>query len=327
VEKEAEIIRLIYTLFLEGKTFFTIAKILTEGGGLTKKGKPWSQTTIRSILTNEKYKGDAILQKTFCTDFLTKKVKKNEGELPRYYVQNSHPAIVSEEIFDMVQAEIKKRKELGLRNSSAGTFSAKIICGDCECFFGSKVWHSNTKYRRKIWQCRNKFKSAKKCKTPHFTEDHLKDLFLKAFNQIISDKENLLSDCEMILSMFTDTKEIDKKIEVTQEKQDNTFKLIETLIDENATTKLNQKQYRAKHRTYFEQYEKEKSKLENLQNLKIERKAKSQKIKAFIDQIKENSEIITEFDEELFFATIEKITVSSDGIQTFTFKNGTEVTI
>lgn len=327
VEKEAEIVRQIYTLFLEGKTLFTIAKILTGNGGLTKKGKPWSQTTLRSILTNEKYKGDAILQKTYCVDFLTKKMKKNEGELPKFYVENSHPAIVSKEIFDMAQSEMHRRKSVGLRNSSAGIFSAKIICGDCDSFYGSKVWHSNSKYRRRVWQCRNKFKNKAKCKTPHFTEDQLKELFLKAFNQIISDKDTLLSDCEMILAMFTDSKELDKKIAGIEEKYDNISKLIEAHIDENATTKLNQKQYKAKHQAYLEQYEKEKSKLENLQILKVEREAKTHKIKAFIDQIKENGELITEFNEELFFATVEKITVNVDKSAVFTFKNGIEIEI
>ncbi|MCL2311032.1 MAG: recombinase family protein [Firmicutes bacterium] len=253
-------------------------------------------------------------------------MKANEGELPRFHVENSHPAIVSEEIFDSVQAEVARRKELGLRNSSAGIFSSKIMCGDCDSFFGSKVWHSNTKYRRKIWQCRHKFKSVKKCKTPHFYENELKKVFLKAFNQIVSDKNQILSDCEVMLIAFMNTAELEEKIRIAQEKFDNIEKLIESYIKENATSKLNQKEYRAKYSEYLKTYENEKITLETLQNLKIERKIKTQKIKDFINKIKENDALITEFSEELFFATVEKITANADKSLLFAFKNGIDIT-
>ena len=95
MEGEAEVVRLIYRLFLEGRTPSGIARHLEQMDIRSPGGKTrWQHGTIVSILTNEKYKGDAILQKTFCTDFLTKKMKRNEGELPQYYVKGSHPAIV-----------------------------------------------------------------------------------------------------------------------------------------------------------------------------------------------------------------------------------------
>ncbi|WP_143008104.1 hypothetical protein [Acetanaerobacterium elongatum] len=89
-------------------------------------------------------------QKTFCTDYLTKKMKVNEGEIPQYYVTGSHPAIISEELYNYVQFEIKRRK--GIRYvTSAGCFAGHIVCGDCGSVYGTKVWHSNSKYRRTIW--------------------------------------------------------------------------------------------------------------------------------------------------------------------------------
>lgn len=111
VEKEAEVVRVIYKLFLEGKTTSGIAKYITEAKIPTRAGKEiWQQSTVKSILKNEKYKGDAILQKSFTVDFLTKKKKINEGEIPQYYVENSHPAIITPEVFDLAQHEIKKRR-------------------------------------------------------------------------------------------------------------------------------------------------------------------------------------------------------------------------
>ncbi len=326
VEKEAKIVRLIYKLFLEGKTFCAISRFLNNSDIFTpsKRGK-WAGSTVQSILTNEKYKGDAILQKTFCVDFLTKKMKKNEGELPQFYVENSHPAIISPEIFDMVQNEVTRRKGLGLHSSSAGIFSSKIICADCGNFFGSKVWHSNTKYKRTIWQCNSKFKNKNKCQTPHFSEYEIKTLFLKAFNQIVRDKDKILNDCEIMLMALTNTDELDKKIEAAQSRYDDIQKLLESYINENATSKLDQKEYKAKYSSYLETYEKEKSKLENLQNSKSERKTKIQKIRVFINKLKAQGSIVQEFDEELFFTTVDKITVNPDKTLIFIFKNGIEI--
>lgn len=151
VEEQAKIVRIIYKLFLEGHTPSGVARLLTAQGILTPSGKQkWQSSTVKSILTNEKYKGDAILQKKYTVDFLTKKQKVNEGEVPQYYVENSHPAIITPEVFDIVQHEMNRRKAIGY-TSRTSCFSSKIICGECGGFYGSKVWHSTSKYRRTIW--------------------------------------------------------------------------------------------------------------------------------------------------------------------------------
>lgn len=101
--------------------------------------------------SNEKYKGAALLQKCFTVDFLTKKRKVNEGEVPQYYIEHSHQPIIAPLEFDLVQAEIARRKKLGHRYCGSSTFASRIICGDCGSSYGPKVWHSNSKYRRIIW--------------------------------------------------------------------------------------------------------------------------------------------------------------------------------
>lgn len=144
VSEEAEIVRYIYRQFILGLTPYKIAANLTAQGVPTPGGKrKWAISTIKSILTNEKYKGDALLQKRFTVDFLTKKTKINEGEVQQYYVENSHPAIITPEEFDLVQEEFVKRMNTGKQYSSTSIFSSKIICGDCGSYFGAKVWHSN----------------------------------------------------------------------------------------------------------------------------------------------------------------------------------------
>ena len=125
--EQAEIVKLIYRLFLEGMTPHTIAIHLTEKGIKTPGGKDkWNATTIRRILTNEKYKGDALLQKEFTVDFLTKKTKKNCGEIPMYYIEDDHEAIIDPAVFDMVQQEMERRKTGTSRYSGVSIFSSKI---------------------------------------------------------------------------------------------------------------------------------------------------------------------------------------------------------
>ena len=131
-EDEAQIIRRIYGLFLQGRSPYAIAKVLTSEGIPTPgKKKTWSASTVKSILTNEKYKGDALLQKVYTEDFLTKKKIKNDGQVPQYYVENNHPAIIEPGVFDRVQKLMAVRHPGQNRNSSISPFSSRIKCGEC----------------------------------------------------------------------------------------------------------------------------------------------------------------------------------------------------
>lgn len=182
VPEQAKTVRLIYRLFLEGETPTGIARILTEQGIPTPGGKTvWQNSSVESILTNEKYKGDALLQKKFTVDFLTKKQKLNEGEVPQYYVEGSHEAIISPQVFDMVQYEMHRRKALPTKYNSINLFSSRIFCGECGGNYGSKVWHSTDKYRRTVWQCNNRYRNHERigtgCSTPHLTEEQINRLF------------------------------------------------------------------------------------------------------------------------------------------------------
>lgn len=150
-EDEAKTVRKIYGLFLQGRSPHMIAKILTSENIPTPGGKSiWGGSVVKSILTNEKYKGDALLQKVYTTDFLTKKKIKNDGQVPQYYVENDHQAIIEPKVFDNVQRLMALRHPGINRNSCINPFSSKIKCGDCGSRYGSKVWHSNDKYRKVI---------------------------------------------------------------------------------------------------------------------------------------------------------------------------------
>ncbi len=240
VESEAKVIRLIYKLFLEGKMPSSIARHLTGQCIPSPAGKThWQPSSVESILTNEKYKGDAILQKTFCVDFLTKKMKVNEGEIPQYYVENSHPAIIAPEVFDLVQHELKKRKTAGY-SSKGGCFSSRIICGECGAFYGSKVWHSTDQYRRTIWQCNRKFKNEERCQTPHLEEETIKSAFVNVMNSMINNKDSVIEDYWNIINKLTDTTLLDNEEVKLKNEGEVTLELIRKKVSENAHSVLDQ---------------------------------------------------------------------------------------
>lgn len=145
VEEEAVIIRRIYDEYLAGKSPRQIAKDLTADGIPTPAKKTrWHTSTVISILQNEKYRGDAKLQKCFTTSFLDHKMQKNTGQLPIFYVSENHHAIIKPEVFEMVQEEFRRREAAGGRAQCVSIFSGRIVCADCGGFYGRKKWHSGT---------------------------------------------------------------------------------------------------------------------------------------------------------------------------------------
>lgn len=165
----------------------------------------------------------------------TKKTKNDDGEAPQYYGENSHPAIVSPEVLDLVQAEIKRRKPLGRCVGSTHCFPSKIICGECGSAYGPKVWYSNSKYRRVVWQCNHKYKKkGNKCGMPHLTEDTLHAAFVEAFNRFIESKERFIEDYNIIIETLTDTSALDKEAAELEEECTVVMELIRKSVEENA---------------------------------------------------------------------------------------------
>lgn len=319
VPEEAEIVRLIYRSFMNGMTPYRIAKMLTEKGIPTPAGKiKWQSSTIESILTNEKYKGSALLQKQFTVDFLTKKRKINEGEIPQYYIEQSHDAIVSPDEFELVQAEILHRKSLGKQYNSKSIFAARIVCGDCGNFYGSKVWHSTSKYRRVIWRCNHKFNGVCKCNTPHLHEDTI-------CNQLFENHDEILENCRLMQNLLTDCTEIDEKQQEILQEMEVVSELTRKYIMGNSQTAQNQDEYNAHYNALVERYEKLQKKSFSLQKQKEECLVKRDLIGGFILELSKCKELLTEFNEQLWIAAVDKVTVFEDGKLLFAFKDGTEI--
>ena len=322
VPEQAKLVERIYRMFLEGLMPSTIAKQLTAENTLTPSGrKRWQPSTVESILTNEKYKGDAILQKTFCVDFLTKKMKPNKGELPQYYVECSHPAIIPPETFDVVQNELKRRKEAKY-SSKGGCFSSRIICGECGGYYGPKVWHSTDKYRRVIWQCNHKYAGGKPCSTSHLDEDTIKAEFVKAFNSLIENKDEVIAEYRDIIKQLTDTTALEEEATRLNAECEVVVGLIQKIIDQNARTPLDQAEYERRYNELAGRYEALKRKLDDNESGRLTWRARCEKLTEFIDRLDSSNELVIEFDEGLWNATVESVTVRSAAKITFRFHGG-----
>ena len=204
VPEEAKIIELIYYKFLEGWSLPKLSKYLEENGYKTAKGSTaWSKATIRGILTNEKYKGDVLMQKSYVVDLFSKKVAKNNGELPMYLVKNHHKPIIPREVWDKVQVVIAKRNNIksatDMNMMKKGRYSSKyaltglVICGDCGSQYRRTTWTANGK--RIVWRCVNRLTNGKDaCGTsPTIDEERLHTGIVKAMNSMIDGKEKIQS--------------------------------------------------------------------------------------------------------------------------------------
>ena len=324
-QEQAKTVRLIYSMFLKGSTPYGIATYLTQAGIPSPSGKPkWSAGAVRSILSNEKYKGDALLQKSFTVDYLTKKKKVNEGEIPQYYVEGNHEAIIEPTVFDMVQRELAKRGKGRNRHSGVHIFSGKIKCGECGSWYGSKVWHSNDKYRRVIWQCNHKFDGECQCKTPHLTDEEIKAVFLAAYNKLLICKETVIQECRTVISDLTDTTELTAGYDRLLHETTMFSEMLNQCIYENARVALDQEEYQKRYEELTQRYEAARSQLEIVDEAIKTKQAKRADLEIFLKNLQETS-VIQEFDDNLWHSLVEFITVyNADDIRV-TFKNGIEI--
>lgn len=325
--EQAKLVKRIYGMFLEGRAPHTIAKILAdEPETLTPAGKQkWNPTTIKSILTNEKYKGDALLQKSYTVDFLTKEKKVNEGEIPQYYVKGNHEAIIQPEVFDMVQNMISMRKSGKNRISSINAFSSKIRCGDCGGWYGSKVWHSNSKYRRRVWRCNRKYENDDKCQTPHLTDVEVKEIFVTATNKLIEIKNEVISNFEEVKELLFGTFELSEEQAQLENELNQLVDEINAIINENARVALDQTEYERDYNALVKKFDDSESRLTEVKEEIALRRGKQEQIETFMKDL-ESSNLIDEFDESLFTRLVEFIEVGREKT-IVQFKDGSEITI
>lgn len=325
-EEEAKIVRRIYSMFLKGMGYREIATTLDKEGIPTPMhGKCWRVRTITSILSNEKYKGDALLQKTYAVDWLNKKRSKNNGQLPQYYIEGSHPAIISKEVFNLVQEEIARRKHETKRSSSI--FANKIICGDCGTYYGRKVWHSKTKYKSFVWLCNDKYKDGHTCATPNIHEDQIKSAFIAAFNIYIKNKAQYVRRATRRIASLTDTTSIEEVIANKEKEYQRKYADLKKLIDANALRIQDQAEYTAKFTELEEKCRRLEIEIRELSQKKASLSAQHEQITLFLKQIEKEGGVVSRFDEDIWRSTVDNVIITHTNILSFTFKDGTKISI
>lgn len=328
VEEEAKIVRRIYALFLDGQTIRAIADRLTGEGIPTPAGKhQWSVSTIMSILQNEKYKGDALLQKTYTVDFLSKTIKKNNGEIAQYYIQNSHPAIIDPDTFELVQNEIKRRRPGRRHLHKNSPFTAKIICGECGACYGRKVWHSGTKYRNHIWRCNRKYDADTPCGTPNLREDEIKDAFIVAFNRLLGNKERYIAHFEELLPLLADTGNLEARLDALRSQHEELMSKLQLCIAENARRVQDQAAYNRQYselRTACEEIE---AAIAETNKEILAQLGRKEQVRCCLNELRRHGDILAEFDLDLWNTLVESATVSTDETLTFRFRDGTEIPV
>lgn len=328
VEEEAEIVRRIYRRYLEGASLNKIAEELTDEGIETPMGKSkWSCDGIRRILTNEKYKGDARLQKTYTDDFLTKKIKVNNGERKQWYIHDSHDAIVSAETFELAQKELARRSGHGGRSYDS-PFTGKIICGDCGAFYGHRVWHSNEPCRVNIWLCNDKYDGEKKCRPPRIKDAEIERAFIIVENRLLKKRPDFIDDYEKdMLPLIGNTRVLDERLGVITGQLNDLITQVERLIQDNAHRAQDQKEYTDRFENLNNSIEEKKSDIATIKQQISDALSRRENARIFLKGLKELPPTVEQFDIPSWHALVECIKIMPDKNIIFHLRNGCEEVI
>ena len=322
-QEQAKLVRYIYTLYLDGGSLTGIARRLQAEGHLTASGNPnWSAPQVRSILTNEKYKGDALLQKSYITDFLTKKQVKNEGEVPQYYVTGNHEPIIAPAVWDFVQAELAAPTTGRRSTSRQRTFSGKIRCAQCGAWYGSKTWHAGSKYEKRIWRCNHKYAGHTPCATPHVSDEQITTVFLDAVHTLLASRNQVDDVIDRAVAAELDTTDLHIEADQLFAQVGAAAEAIDALIARNACVAQDQGEYQRRfdklnteHVRLLADYDKLLVQISDLEN----RQAAYRYYKEQLATLDLASIELTPY---LWHTLVDHADITTDGTITFTFRDG-----
>lgn len=316
-ETEAAVIRRIFNLYLEGIGMQAIANILNDEGVRRQYGREkWHHTTVNYVLNNERYKGDALLQKQITTQTLPFKKQRNHGEQPMYYVENSNPAIVSRETYDAVQALIKSRQPSCKRKAKNYPLTRTLLCPDCGHIFRRQVVNGTA-----YWICAAKATNKTDCAWRRVKEDEVYTAFNLMIRKLSANREYLLG------ALIRQLEELQYRTTGSQQR----IKEIDREIADLTAQNLVLSRLHGKGVLNAADYTAQSDVLENkITELRIERRAKitdSDEDKMLdglklLNDILTETELGTDFDAELFGQTVDSITVESNELLTFHLAGG-----
>ena len=339
IPEQAEIVRKIYDLFLSGTPIRGILEYLNANKIPNISGESqWAKNAVNSILTNEKYCGDVLLQKTYIDDCINKKVKKNTGQLPMYLVQNHHEGIISRETFDAAQAELSRRnagRSPSKKNAPTGrsrysskyALSDRLYCGECGTRYQRCTWRNRDGSKRIVWRCVSRVDYGNKyCHdSPTLDEEPLHRAILAAINSAVKDKNNIVYNLKAAMEkelapaagQQLSLSEIDSQLE-----QLNT-EFSKVLAE--ASESGDQTTYSDRFRDIMQKQTALKVQRDEIQRMLTE----SSKAAVHIEQCRQAAETtpsaITEWDEALIRQIVESVTVETDGGIVVVLKSGASI--
>lgn len=336
VPDEAEVVKEIYRCYLDGMSMNLIADRLNEKGLKTKKNNsPYRKAVIQRILTNDKYAGDAILQKTYVTDCITKKTRKNNGELPMYIVKNHHDPIISRDDFNRVQEEMARRSAKRniaekLTKTEQGKYSAKyalselLFCGECGAHYRRVTWTAKG-FKEIKWRCISRIQYGKrKCHdSPTIDEQPLHRAIVSAINEFCEVKDDVAKVLRESVTEDLDAN-LNGGVQAAQQRIDELTHNIDELIKLAAVPES-----AAAAMTDIQKFSEEMKALREFIEAEKLKQAKTERSNYELDMVLKRLEnedfAIAEYDDVVVRQLIEKITVMDKNTITVTFKGGFEV--
>lgn len=339
IPDQAEVVRKIYDLFLSGTPVRGIQEYLNASAVPNINGESkWARSAIDSILTNEKYCGDVLLQKTYIDDCINKKVKKNTGQLPMYLVQNHHEGIISRETFDAAQAELARRsagKSPSKKNAPTGrsrysskyALSDRLYCGECGTRYQRCTWRNRDGSKRIVWRCVSRVDYGNKyCHdSPTLDEEPLHRAILAAINSAVKDKDNIVYNLKSamekelapVAGQQLSLSEIDSQLEQLNAE----FSKVLAEASESG----DQAAYSDRFRNIMQKQTALKSQRDEIQRTLAE----SGKAAAHIEQCRQAAEstpaTISEWDEALIRQVVESVTVETGNEIIVALKSGASI--
>ena len=318
---EAKIVQDIYSQFLDGASIREIAKRLTEKGIPTPRGKEvWRTSTVRSILSNEKYKGDCLRQKTYTVDYLTKTVKKNEGERTQYYLKDSHPAIIDKDTFELVQEELVKRSD-GESNTERSPFCGRIYCKCCGAKYRRRSFKPGKKNQKTFWHCGKRYTEKGACPAPSVYEEELEKLYDETIRDLVANKEAYLAECKAELKDAERLNKVRKAREKAEQDVEDRLKDINDIVLENSRVAQDQAEYERRYNALVEKAEKQKREAYKIAEEERIITAQKERVDRFICML-ESLDYDSRYSPRVHNRILEKIYVDEDGNIEMHLKNG-----
>ena len=337
IPKDAETIRTIAQNFLNGDSLKRIKEKLEDAGIPAPAGRrQWQTQAILRILQNEKYAGDVLLQKTYTSDFLEGKVKKNNGELPQYYIQNNHPAILPREVFLEIQEELARRrskKPAGTKKSKTnrGRFTSKyalserLVCGNCGSYYRRVTWSIHGR-KQIVWRCLSRLEFGPKAcgASPTLEEGALHAAILAAIRSLVQGRQtemtatlhDTLSGCITGGEQDTSPMLMESKLKDMEQEFDqllvlaaNGDELMERRLQKISESILKLKQQK-----------------KQMEQMAEHSKVKEHRTKEVIELISDEDLDLTEYSDTLVYRIVEKVTVLSKEEIRIRFVGGFEAT-